>query len=156
MTGIGVGMGHRALTATALAATALAVSGCGGSSKPLTRAELTAKADAICKTVSAKLAGKTVNTVQGIARTAPELASFEQTELTQLGKLIPPTAIESDWKAFIAGGQRLAENTSKLGEYAKANNLKAARGLIAASEVTEQQMLAIAKRYGIKSCEQAP
>jgi hypothetical protein len=143
--------------AAVLAVAALALGGCGGSSpKPLTRAELTAKADAICKIVSAKLATKTVNSVQGIARTAPELASFEQLALNELSKLVPPATLESDWKMFIAGAQTLAENTAKLGEYAKSNNLKGAGPLITSSEATQHRMLLIVKRDGITSCEKVP
>ena len=130
-------------------------SGCGGSSaKPLTTAELTAKADTICKSVSAKLASKTVNSEQGLARLAPELASFEQTALSQLSKLVPPVQLESDWKVFVAGAQTLAEDTAKLGEYAKINKLARGRQLIVSSNVVEKQMEAIAKRDGLTACEQ--
>ncbi|HTA14711.1 MAG TPA: hypothetical protein VK781_07630 [Solirubrobacteraceae bacterium] len=148
-------MGSTRLTAVAtLAATALAVTGCGSSSKPLTRAELTAKANAICKTVTAKLASsKGIKTQQDIARVAPELASFEQTALDGLGKLVPPAELANDWKQFVAGAQTLAENTAKLGEYAKANNLKAAKSLITSSEQVQQQMVATARRDGIADCE---
>jgi hypothetical protein len=150
-------MRQRGLAATALAATALAICGCGSSSpKPLTRAELTAKADTICKSVSAKVAGKTANTIQAVARTATELSSSEQSALNELSKLVPPTAMETDWKAFIAGAQTLAENTAKLGEYAKSNKLKSARTLIVSSEATAKQMTSIAQKYGIKNCEQVP
>jgi|HubBroStandDraft_3_1064219.scaffolds.fasta_scaffold21798_3 hypothetical protein len=138
----------------ALTAMAMAVSGCGSSSKPLTRAELTAKANEICKTVTAKISTKSANTQQQIGRVAEELASFEQTALANLSKLVPPPELESDWKQFVAGAQTLAENTAKLGEYAKANNLKAAKGLIRSSEATQKQMLAIAKRDGLNACEQ--
>ena len=119
-------MGPRRLTAAVLAATTVAVAGCGGSEKPLTRAELVSKADTICKTVTAKFSTKSPRTVQDIARVAPELAGFEQKALSELSKLVPPADLESDWKQFVAGAEMLAENTSKLGELAKANNLKAA------------------------------
>jgi hypothetical protein len=152
--GIGVGMGRRRIAVAALAATTLAVSGCGSSSKPLTRAELTAKANAICKTVTAKLASKTIKTQQDIARIAPELASFEQSALAELSKLVPPAELANDWKQFVAGAETLAENTSKLGEYAKANNLKGAKGLITSSQTVQQQMVATAKRDGLTACEQ--
>jgi hypothetical protein len=145
-------MGHIRL-AVALATATFAASGCG-SAKPLTRAELTTKANAICKTVTAKLAGHTIKTQKDIARVAIELASFEQSALTDLSKLVPPTELADDWKRFVADAQTLAENTSKLGEYAKANNLKGARGLITSTEAVQKQMVAIAKRDGLKSCEQ--
>lgn len=147
-------MGHIRVLAIALTAAMLATSGCGSSSKPLTRAELTAKADAICKTVAAKLSSKSANTRQEIARVAGELASFEQTALTNLSKLVPPAELESDWKRFITEAQTLAENTAKLGEYAKTNNLKAAKSLITSSEATQKRMVAIAKRDGLTACEQ--
>jgi hypothetical protein len=152
-----IGIGARALVVIALVAATLLAAGCGSSSKPLTRAQLTAKANTICKKVTVKLQAATkkgVSTVQQIAHLAPELASYEETALVELGKLIPPAALESDWKTFISGAQTLAENTSKLGEYAKANNLKSARALIKSSTTTQQRMVAIAKRDNLKECEQ--
>lgn len=152
-----IGMGTRALVAIALVAMTLVAAGCGSSSKPLTRAELTKKANTICKKVTVKLQAATkkgVGTVQQIAHLAPELASFEETALVELGKLIPPAELESDWKTFLSGAQTLAENTSKLGEYAKANNLKGAKSLIKSSTTTQQRMVAIAKRDGLKDCEE--
>ncbi|HTA97592.1 MAG TPA: hypothetical protein VK730_08110 [Solirubrobacteraceae bacterium] len=147
-------MGPRRLAAAALAATTVAVAGCGGSAKPLTHAELVSKANTICKTVTAKFATKRANSVHDIARVAPELASFEQQALSELSKLVPPADLESDWKQFVAGAELLAENTSRLGEYAKANNLKAASGLIASTARTQHQMQAIAKRDGLTECNQ--
>lgn len=151
-------MGHARLAALALTATALLLAGCGGSSKPLTRAELTTQADAICKRVSAKLASanKQASTEQDIARIAPQLASYEQGALTELSKLTPPAELENDWKIIITGAQTLEENTAKLGEYAKAKNIKGAQSLIGSSEQTQQRMIATAKRDGLTECEQVP
>lgn len=147
-------MGHRSKAAIALTVSALVTSGCGSSSKPLTRAELTAKANAICKTVTAKIASKPVKTEQQISRVAAELASFEQAALANLSKLVPPAELETDWKVFVSGAQTLAENTAKLGEYAKTKNLKSAKTLILTSENTQKQMVVIAKRDGLTACEQ--
>jgi hypothetical protein len=147
-------MGPGRLAAATLAATTVAIAGCGGSQKPLTHAELVSKANAICKTVTAKFATKSANSVQQIARIAPELAGFEQKALSELSKLVPPAKLESDWKQFVAGAEMLAENTSKIGEDAKANNLKATGPLIVSSEKTQRQMQAIAKRNGLTECEQ--
>lgn len=149
-------MGPRRLAAATLAATTMAIAGCGASAKPLTRAELTSKANAICKTVTAKFETKSTNTVQGIARIAPELASFEQTSLSELSKLVPPADLENDWKQFVAGAETLAENLSKLGEYAKAKKLKAAYRMLISSETTLREMRAIAKHAGLTECEQIP
>jgi hypothetical protein len=151
------GISTRVLATTVLAIAAVATAGCGSSPKPLTRAELATKANAICKKATVKLeavAKKGVRTVQAIAHVAPELATFEETALVELSKLIPPAELEEDWKAFVAGAQTLAENTSKIGEDAKANDLKSAKGLVKSSTATQKQMIGIAKRDGIKECEQ--
>lgn len=147
-------MGFRSKAGIALALTTFVVSGCGSSPKPLTRTELTAKANAICKTVTTKISKRSASTEQQIARVASELAAFEQTALADLSKLVPPVELERDWKQFVSGAQTLAENTAKLGEYAKAKNLKAAKALIVSSESTQKQMVAIAKRDGLNACEQ--
>jgi hypothetical protein len=104
--------------------------------------------------VTKKLASRTVKSQQDIVHIAPELASFEQEALAELSKLVPPAALANDWTQFLAGAETLAENTSKLGEYVKANNLKAARGVVKASTTVQQQMVKIAKRDGLKDCEQ--
>jgi hypothetical protein len=150
-------MGRTRLASVALATMTLAVAGCGGSSeKPLTRAELTAKANAICKTVTTRFASKNISTKQELAKVIPELASFEQNALAELSKLIPPAELAGDWKKFVTGAETLAENTSKLGEDAKSKGLKGAGGLIAQSEAIQQKMREIAKRDGILGCEQVP
>jgi hypothetical protein len=104
--------------------------------------------------MTSKLASKSATTQQQLARVAGELASFEQTALGELGKLVPPRELTNDWKEFVAGAQTLADNTAKLGEYAKSNKLKAAKALIIASETVQQQMVAIAKRDGLTDCQQ--
>jgi hypothetical protein len=152
-------MGCTRVTTLALTATALAIAGCGGSSsKALTRAELTAKADVICKHVSTELASanKQASSVQAIAQIAPKLSSLEQAGLAELSKLTPPSELANDWKTFVAGAQTLSENTAKLGEYAKANKIKEAQVVIVSSEKTQQQMVALAKKDGLTACVQVP
>jgi hypothetical protein len=150
-------MGRTRVAALALGTLTLAICGCGGS-KPLTRAELTEKANVICKHAAAELAAanKKASNEQDIARLAPKLAAYEQASLAELSKLTPPSELDNDWKMIIAGGQTLAENTEKLGEYAKANDIKGATSLIATSEKTQQKMIATAKKDGFTECEQVP
>jgi len=144
----------RRIGALALSAIVLAAPGCGKSSKPLTRAQLISQADAICKRVNAKLKVSKINSKQDIARVVPQLATYEQQALADLGKLVPPASMANDWKTIVAGAQTLADNTAKLGEYAKENKLKAARGLVSTSEKVQQQVQATAKRDGFKECSQ--
>jgi hypothetical protein len=144
----------RRMGALVLGVIALAAPGCGKSSKPLTRAQLISQADAICKRVNAKLKASKISSKQDIARVVPQLAAYEQQALADLGKLVPPASMANDWKTIVAGAQTLADNTAKLGEYAKENKLKAARGLITTSEKVQRQVQATAKRDGFKECSE--
>lgn len=150
-------MTHSRWVALGLAAVTLAASGCGKSSKPLTRAELVAKADTICRRVNNQLksSDNSINSKQDLARVVPRLASFEQKALADLSKLVPPASLANDWKTIVTGAQTLADNTAKLGEYAKENNIKAAKGLVTDSQKVQQAMLATAKRDGFKDCSEA-
>jgi hypothetical protein len=150
-------MGRTRLASVLLATTTMVIAGCGGSgAKPLTRAELTAKANAICKTVTGKFASKSLNSQQQLASVVPQLAGFEQKALAELSKLVPPAELADDWKKFVDGAETLAENTAKLSEYVKAKNLKGAGSLITRSEATQAQMRATARRDGIVGCEEVP
>ncbi len=155
--GIGrIGMGARALVAIALVAATLAAAGCGSSSKPLTRAELTKKANTICKKVTVKLQAATkkgVSTVQQIAHLAPELASFEETALVELGKLIPPANLKATGKRSSPGRKRSRKTPPSSGNTRRRTNQE--RQVSDQVEpTTQQRMVAIAKRDGLKECEE--
>lgn len=157
-------MGSRRIAARALAAAALSTaalaSGCGSSSPPLTRAQLVEKANSICRRVAAKVEavakGQNVNSPQQLASLASKLSGLEQSALDELGKLVPPAAMEADWKRFIAGAQSLADDTASLGEAASTNDTTQAKRLIASASGTQKQMAAIAKRNRLSDCEQVP
>ncbi|HEX3850551.1 MAG TPA: hypothetical protein VHW01_06265 [Polyangiaceae bacterium] len=135
--------------------TTLAVAGCGSSAKTLTRAQLTSEANEICHRVNVKLdaTNHQVKTPQDLARLAPQLVSFEQGALAELSKLSPPSELADDWKEILADAQTLADNTAKLGEYAKSKQTNATRELIQTSEQVQLKMIATAKRDGLTDCE---
>jgi hypothetical protein len=147
-----------AFATSALATALLAAAGCGSSPKPpLTRAQLTSKANSICRTVTAKLEaaskGESANTPQQVQRLTAKVSGFEQKALTELTALVPPPALEADWQRFVGGAQTLAEDTAKVGEYVAGKNTAAGKAVISQAEATQKQMVAIAKRNGIKDCE---
>jgi hypothetical protein len=129
-------------------------SGCGGSPKPLTRAQLLAQGDAICRRVNKKLSATTIKTQKEFVRVLPRLSGYEQQGLAQLSKLIPPAAMADDWKAIVAGAQTLADDTAKLGALVKAKDLKATHAVVADIAKVGQRTAAIARREGFKNCSQ--
>jgi hypothetical protein len=147
-----------ALATSALASVVLAAAGCGSTPKPpLTRAQLTSKANSICRTVTAELEaaskGESANTPQQLERLTVKVSGFEQKALTELTALVPPPALEAQWQRFVDGAQSLAEDTAKIGEYIANKNTAAGKAVISDAEATQKRMVAIAKRNGFKNCE---
>jgi hypothetical protein len=58
----------------------------------------------------------------------------------------------NDWKQILDAAQRIADDTAKLGQYAKENNVKAEIPLYTADRPRQQQALATATRDGFKEC----
>jgi hypothetical protein len=156
------------LTALTLAAGAIAIGGCGSTSKSdsstsngtqaanaLTRAQLIAQADAICASTNAALSASRIKSSSELARILPQAAAYDRAETIQLRKLVPPASMANDWKQILVGVQKFAEATSAVAADAQTNKLAAATRLVAATERTHEQTAAIAKRDGFSDCGEA-
>jgi hypothetical protein len=146
--------GRRRLIGAVLAMSMLAATGCGKSAKPLTRAQLLTRADAICRELNKKLSSHTIKTRQDFVRTLPLLAGYEQQGLAALSKLVPPAPMANDWKLIVAGAQTLADDIAKLGESIKAKDNKTTQSVVNEIGKVQQRTMAIAKRDGFKDCSQ--
>lgn len=144
-------MSHTRVTVAVLTAATLAASGCGqsGSAKTLSRAELIAKAEAICVRANAKL--KLLERTKA-ATGLLEAGEYEQTATVELGKLTPPASMASDWREIVAADQTLARDTVKYAEYNKLHNRRELRLLIRAAGEVDHPMSATAKRDGLNEC----
>jgi hypothetical protein len=147
--------GRRRLLAATLSASIVVANGCGGSPKPLTRAQLLARADAVCRRVNKRLSSVTIKTQKDLVRVLPKVAGYEQQSLAELSKLIPPASLADDWKTIITGAQTIADNTAKLTEAARTKDLKTVHVLLSEVGKVQQHTTAIAKRDGFKDCSQA-
>jgi hypothetical protein len=182
-------MSHTRLVVFVLAASTVAVAGCGGSKttssqskasvpaeqsaqtqqsstqtesststesatagKPLAHTALVAKADAICRHLNMQAATISIKSPQDIARTAPQLAIYYRTALTDLRKLTPPAAIAGDWKAIVADVQTLANEIVTVGKYAADNDPASMTRVDKNVTNVQRHRFAIAKRDGFKDC----
>jgi hypothetical protein len=169
-------MSRTSIAALVLATVMLAASGCGGSSKsshqaasstqapasgnvessaskaPLSRAELIAKADAICKDLNAKRSTIVLRSVADYARYLPQAAAYYRAAIVELDKLNPPASMSRDWQTIIKADRIIAVNTAKVGEDAKAKKIAAIRPLYAATAPIQKHRLATAQRDGFKYC----
>jgi hypothetical protein len=119
---------------------------------PLARSVWISKGDAICASANTKLNSTTVRSTQDFARLLPQAAAYDHTEATELSKLVPPTAMASDWVQIVTELQKFSELSAKAGEYARVNNLSAAKPVTQAGNTAQRQLVAIAKRDGFKVC----
>jgi hypothetical protein len=122
------------------------------SGPPLSRAELVAKADAICAGVNAKRASITLRSSQDYTTKLPPLAAYEQAAVARMGTLTPPASMASNWKQMLADSGTIATNTAKVAGYAEAGNHAVTRQLILSSNAAQQRIATIAARYGFKVC----
>jgi hypothetical protein len=162
-----------------LAIAALAVGGCGGSSKSASTAASTtstpgttstaasetpsgttpsggswvAQGDAICKKLRAQLSTIKVRTEKDYARVIPVVVGFERAQYVELLKVVPPADSKGDWQQFLAAYKQWTENTAKIGEEAE----KGKKGILStplarATSAIEKRGDAIARKHGFQSC----
>jgi hypothetical protein len=146
-------MSRQCRAALGLVAVLFATSGCGesaGSTKPLTRSELIARGDAICRRINAQL--NAIRSAKDYAR----LGAYEQAAVVEMRRLTPPSSMASDWGQVVSGAQARADATAKIGTYppegAFATRKPAVRAAYAAAGTGMQQMVTAARREGFKDC----
>lgn len=124
------------------------------SGKALTTSQLVSQATVVCKHVTNQLiaAKDRVSTEQQIAQVAAQRAVVEQTAVNQLSKLTPPPAIASDWQQMISDRNTLVEDLNKIAAYARANDFKAEKPILASSTGLQEQLLSVARRGGFVVC----
>jgi hypothetical protein len=168
-------MSRTRLAALAFAAIALAPAGCGGSTKsstppkeppvrtesrtepsshtkPLSRAQLIARADAICGKINAKRAEFKIRTRRDYATVYQQFASYAQGQIAELSKITPPASMASGWRQILADAQSYVGGIAKISGYIRSNNDHAARALDVPVFNAQEQMATIAKHNGFKDC----
>jgi hypothetical protein len=140
-----------------LASLGLGLAACGGDSggDKLSRSELAAKADAICRTGE-----KDAEDVEAPSDFADPVASFayfdkivplHQKQTDSLEALTPADDAKADWDAFIAAQRRNNELLITIRDKAKAKDRSGADDLRAFSE-NSRRFSAAAAKVGSKAC----
>jgi hypothetical protein len=139
---------------------AVAMAGCGGQTA---RGRFVAQADAICKQVAARRlaanaalskAGSKSSThaLDALAQIAPGVGAYEHDAVLRLSALKAPASMAQEWQKMLAGIDRLASNTTRLGADAKAKNVKAGQALLVNSQRVHQELTTLAARDGFTYC----
>lgn len=122
---------------------------------PLTRAQLTARANAVCQGANAKLSAITMITTKEVERELPQEAIYRTVEAGELAKLIPPAALTRQWSSLINDFHLYAAYTQALVPYARAGNLRSGISLVRPAAKVQEQLTADARRIGIVHCATA-
>jgi hypothetical protein len=121
------------------------------SAKALTRSELITKADAICYHANSKR--DSVKTRNEFVSYVTGMASIEKAAGAELGGLVPPASMSSDWGRIVTGTEELANILTRLAEYARSHKGEPPQGsLYASATVTQERVLSTAKRDGFRDC----
>lgn len=120
--------------------------------KPLTRAQLISRGDAICASAITKLTATTVRSTPEFARVLPQAAIYLGTEAEGLSRLVPPASMTRDWTRIVNDIHFASEYTTKSAQYLKEKLEKSAGQLYAKANLLNAQSKAIAKRDGFKRC----
>lgn len=143
-----------AALACAILVSASGVLGCGGSSKPLTRSQLAAKANAICAVSNRdfKKLGPPSDTTKGYATFLPKLLSRLTAERSDVKALSPGSSEKSDVDAYVNSEGQLIAVTDKALAAAKADNSSEMHSELQATEAPGKGVLAAARRLGWTTC----
>lgn len=125
------------------------------SGRPLTRAQLIARADAICARTDTKLATILVLTTKEFARVLPQIAAYASSEARELSRLVPPANMAHSWSQLLGDFHLYGEYTNTIDGYARANNLHAASPLIDKADALRQETKLLAGREGFKRCSRS-
>ncbi len=154
----GSGCGKSASTTSTQATSSAPVSSTApisSTAKPLTRAQLIAKADLICKRVNARHAVSSFDSKSAYTRLLPPLAAYQLAAVAAMRRLTPPASMAAAWQQMVGDALIFAQAVKKLGEDARANDLKAGRAVSLAGAQANTRMLAIAQREGFQDCAHA-
>jgi hypothetical protein len=92
-------------------------------------------------------------TKEALAREIPRFASFQQAAFAELSRLTPPASMAHEWKEFTASTRLLVTDTTKLGEYFKANHFSAFGHFVIKIDEDEVAIRTLAKHDAITGCE---
>jgi hypothetical protein len=128
----------------------LLVAACGGG---LSKAELVAKGDAICKRINTRMAKepdpKTTADLQRLAKRTVELSD---PAIEDMEKLEPPGELEADFKKFVASLKDQRDLTKQLGAAAGEDDTAKVQDLLGDAQKSQDEYRRLTGKIGFKEC----
>jgi hypothetical protein len=148
---------------TATSARSATVAKASGSKASLTRDQLIAAAEPICRrldralsaTENAKPSADANARMREIVRIDPSHAVLEQKVATELAKLSPPPSLAHDWAQIVSYRSRLAGELARLARAAARKDTTEVNGLAKSKKEVHVLLRKLATRDGFKECGDA-
>jgi hypothetical protein len=165
------------MAAPSVVALVLVISGCGGAGKStvesasktqgastassptqsptarhVSRAQLTAEVNEICRRTEARRAPLRIATAADYATVLPQVAAYQRTMVAELRRLAPPPSFAAGWAQFLTQAGTLASDAARVGEYAQQSNLQAGHRFLEGFATARLKLHAIARRVGFRGC----
>ena len=129
----------------------VALTGCGGGG--LSKKELVAKGDAICKRVNTRMAKEPdPKTAADLERLAKRTVAISDPAIKDMEALEPPSELESDFENFLASLKRQRNRTKKIGEAAAEGDTAKVQQIGADAQSAQQEYRRITGKIGFKQC----
>ncbi len=127
----------------------LLVPGCGGLSKD----ELVAKGDVICKRVNTRMAKEPDPQSAGdLERLAKRTVAISDPAIDDMEALEPPSELEADFKKFVASLKRQRDLTKQIGDAAAAGDTAKIQKVGVDAQKAEQEYRRLTGKIGFKEC----
>lgn len=120
----------------------------------LSRAQLVAKADPICRRLNDTLNAEkdAPKSKQDIVRVATRRAKLEEQTVAKLSRIVPVSSIAPQWEQIVATRQALVRELTSLARYAAVSNLPEQNVAIRTATELTRQMNQEALHMGFKDC----
>ncbi len=145
-----------ALLLVALVTLGLTACGSSGSSGKLSKADLIAKGDEICRQARDK--GTKLPKVQsyaGFKQLGPAAAKIIDDTLSKQKGLTPPASVKPDYDAYLDNVAKQSELAHKLGDAAKIGNDQSVQKLLTEASRNVAKGRSLARKVGFKLCGNA-
>jgi hypothetical protein len=134
----------------AVAVLVLLVAGCGGG---LSKDELVAKADAICKRVNQRMAKEPdPKSAADLERLAKRTVAISNPAIRDMEALEPPDELKADFKKFIASLKQQLDLTKKIGAAAAKGDTAGIQKVGADAQKAENEYRRLTGKIGFKEC----
>ena len=136
--------------AAAVALIVLPLAACGGG---LSKQELVAKGDAICKRVNTQIAKEPAPTdAAGLKRLADKTVALSDPAIKEMEALEPPDELKQDFAKFVASLKRQRDLTKQIGEAAAKGDTAKIQQIGTAAQKAQSDYRKVSDKIGFKQC----